>query len=103
MGRGLFATEAIKEGALVHTAEVLKIPVSETEGDCVLSRYVFGYDKKYAIFALGHGSLFNHSDAPNVEAVIDYVGKRPVMTYYALKEIKMGSELFIDYGPDYVF
>lgn len=56
----------------------------------------------YVIFMrFGYGGLYNHQDKPNAKLYIDYT------EYYgrciANSHIKSGSEIFIDYGPNYIF
>lgn len=56
----------------------------------------------YVIFMrFGYGGLYNHQDQPNAKLFIDYA------EYYgrciASSYIKAGSEIFIDYGPNYIF
>ena len=56
----------------------------------------------YVIFMrLGYGGLYNHQDNNNAKLYIDY------NEYYgkcvAEKDIAIGSEIFINYGPNYIF
>lgn len=56
----------------------------------------------YVIFMrLGYGGLYNHQDTNNAKLFIDYnqfYGK-----CVAEKNISQGEEIFINYGPHYVF
>ena len=56
----------------------------------------------YVIFIrLGYGGLYNHQDNENADLFIDYnqfYGK-----CVAKKNIVAGEEIFINYGPNYVF
>ena len=81
MGRGLFASENIKKGALIHVSELLKIPLLEVVMCPTIEKYVFGHSKKYSVMAFGLGSLFNHSSEPNVEAWHGYKDDRDVMEF----------------------
>ena len=46
----------------------------------------------------GNGSLFNHSNNPNVYYYHDQTGNR-LLYYAASKSIRKGEEMFISYGP----
>lgn len=48
--------------------------------------------------ALGIPSLMNHSETPNVGAVLDY--SKLTIRFYALRFIQANEELTLDYGPD---
>jgi uncharacterized protein len=100
MGRGLFATKNIKKDTLVHRAEFIKIFDEELNNCPTLAKYAFAYNKKYSMLVLGHGSLFNHSDSPNIESWITKYDGREVMDFYATKNIKKGEQLFIYYGGE---
>ena len=103
MGRGIFAPEHIKRGVLIHVSELLKIPLTEIIYCPTLEKYVFGYDKKHSVMALGLGSLFNHSEEPNVEAWHGYKDDREIMEFRTICQVKKGQQLFIDYGKNYPF
>lgn len=51
--------------------------------------------------ALGLGSMFNHSNKPNVGFQRDFDGK--LIRYITLREIQPGEELCISYGPNLWF
>lgn len=97
-GRGVFAKVALKKGDIVETAPFLYVP--EEEVGHTLNDYVFGYDENWNILVFGHGSMYNHSDTPNLtyehserlEDSFDYI---------ALRDIKANEEMFIDYGKQW--
>jgi len=104
MGRGLFATQDIPANATVHVADFIKVKDVEVDKCPDIARYVFGYTKKYSALCLGLGSLFNHSDEPNVDVYFDNKDGREVMEFISLRPIKIGEQLFISYGgEDYAF
>lgn len=104
MGRGVYATQYIKAGTKVHTAEFIKLKDSELPMNGVLAKYAFTYSKKYSVIALGVGSLFNHSNMPTVEAYFAEHDGREVMEYWSTADIKAGEQLFISYGgEEYAF
>lgn len=53
------------------------------------------------LLALGVGSLFNHSQTPNLDYRIDQ--KNAVIKYFAAKDIEPEEELFIFYGSNLWF
>ena len=57
---------------------------SVTEGDLLL--------------VLGHGMLYNHSANPNVEYLQD---EPTTITFRALRSVRPGDELTIDYGEEW--
>lgn len=57
--------------------------------------YEWGEDGSFVI-VLGYGSLYNHAKVPNVSYSRDL--EALAMTYTALRNIREGDELLIDYG-----
>ena len=97
-GRGVFATAFIPEGTVVERAPVLVMPsddvLSGSAGD-VLQNYVFEWGRGTMALALGYGSMYNHSYQQN--ARYDDVG-RLTKVYKALRDIKPGEEITINYN-----
>jgi SET domain-containing protein len=93
-GRGVFSQESIKRGEIIEESQLILIPESELGDE--LSRFVFAYDKKTVAIPLGNGSLYNHSEQPNVTTYFDF--KRQVLIFEALEDIPSSRELLIDYG-----
>jgi hypothetical protein len=97
-GRGVFAREFIPAGTIFERVPLLVIPakeVLECEHGGFLSQYVFEYGRGKVALALGFGSLYNHSYAPN--ARYDDAG-RQVKEYKALRDIQPGEEITINYN-----
>ncbi len=107
-GRGIVATQGIREGELIERSPVLIIPRNDRAlvDPTIMFTYVFmwehgtveedlyKHDGRAAI-ALGFTSLLNHSYRPNAdffrhidELMIDVV---------ALRDIEAGEEITIDY------
>src|SRR5581483_10085101 len=96
-GRGVFATTEIRRGAIFHRCPV--VIFHESEVGKGIENYVFGWDTDRLALALGYGSLFNHSESPNAEYLLEADNKLPEIYFKARKNIRVGEEIFIDYGP----
>lgn len=96
-GRGVFASVDFKEGAIIKVCPV--IPLSEEDfkklKGTTLENYPFSWNGEGTCIVLGYGSLYNHSDTPNI-AWVDWVDN--VKIFYALRDIKKGEELFFNYN-----
>lgn len=99
-GRGVFAARDIPEGALIEECPVIVVPEEQVEalGETVLGDYYFrwGGTGDEAAIALGFGSLYNHSDAPNAM----YVRQREarLLVFFAVKAIAAGDEILVSYN-----
>lgn len=100
-GRGVFATKAIEEGAVIEVCPV--VPLSR---ECGLSMprsfedYIYHWDAESdaAAFAAagGYGNFYNHSSDPN--ATLEYDFERLELTFRAARSIAPGEEVRFDYG-----
>lgn len=96
-GRGVFASIDLKPNVLVEKSPLILIPkedIIKIEAS-VLDNYVYEFKDGLAV-ALGMGSLFNHSDKPNVQWKI--LRKEQCVIFWTDQDIKAGDQLFIDYG-----
>ena len=70
VGRGVFALKRLAKSTLVEVAHCIWVPKAEYEdkvSKTVFEHYVFNCKKRGgAMLCLGLGSLFNHSDPPNL-------------------------------------
>src|SRR5437870_6251835 len=67
-GRGVFARRPIAAGAVIEHVPVLVVPVVHLVGghySPVLAKFFYFRDRASVSLALGYGSLYNHSYAPN--------------------------------------
>jgi SET domain-containing protein len=93
LGRGVFATKNLRNGQRIELSPTIEVEnVSGT-----LKNYVFGKDGKEYV-AFGCGSMFNHSDKPNVNWSFN---PNNDLLFVANKNIKKGEQLFINYGVHY--
>lgn len=51
----------------------------------------------------GIGSLINHNNNPNAEIRLQRVGGQQMVRVVAIRPIRNGQEIFINYGPQYIF
>ena len=108
-GRGVVAERDIPAGELVERAPVLIIPESDRAGvdPTNVGNHIFMWEhdtvaedlysqKGRAAVVLGLTSLINHSNSPNCDFVryIDALA----LDLVAIRAIKVGEELTIDYG-----
>jgi SET domain-containing protein len=98
-GRGVFAVHEVPRGGLLENGELLPLPADEPGASCTIVNYVFELTRTRTCLLLGSVSLCNHSDSPNAEVEIDPTGG----TYrlLALRKIRRGEEILIDYGKNY--
>ncbi len=98
-GRGVFAERFFASGELLERCEVLRIPASQlkTVQETVLAQYLFSCDDGSGdvAIALGHGSVYNHSDDANAEYVKDAGNNLIVFT--ARRDIAAGEEVTVTY------
>ncbi|KZT09334.1 uncharacterized protein LAESUDRAFT_675229 [Laetiporus sulphureus 93-53] len=98
-GRGVFASRPIDAYTVVEISPVLLFSSEEYEAHgkyTVLDQYTFRWRDGRMALALGLGSLFNHSQSPNVSYIIDT--KTESIRYTTMRRIETGEELCIFYG-----
>lgn len=103
MGRGLGATSMVFPGDIVEVSEILALSPEDTATleTTVLKYYKFRLDETRDCIVLGLGSLFNHSDEPNVSFSLEKESTgRIVMVFRATKIVIRSEQLFIDYRQD---
>lgn len=102
-GKGLcvFATENIPKGTLIESSPAL--PLTPTERKQVektlMNHYIYPWrSTRSAAVVFGYGSIYNHSFTPNADWKQDFRSIR--MTYRAIKDIKAGEEITINYNGE---
>lgn len=99
-GRGVFARCDIKKGELIERCPVIKVTRYDTSNlnESILVTYFFfvGRRKDQSVFALGFGSLYNHSYDPNATYKIKV--REEVIDFIAINNIKKDSEITVNYN-----
>jgi SET domain-containing protein len=102
-GRGIVTRRPIPSRTIIDISPILLFPTEEynQHGQFTqLDHYTYRWQGGMAL-ALGLGSMFNHSNKPNVGFQRDFPNK--VIRYSTLREIEEGEELCISYGPNLWF
>jgi hypothetical protein len=97
-GRGVYAKRPFRRGEVVEVAPVVVVPKKQIRMKDKLIHYVFEWNRTCYGVALGYGSLFNHSDKPDVEFSLDR--RKRVITFRAVRPIRVGQEVMTSYGYD---
>jgi SET domain-containing protein len=101
-GRGVFTAEDLPADALLEICPAIILPPEElsTIHQTHLHDYYFlwGEEQDHCAIALGFGSLYNHSYAPNARYLIDY--EKQSIDFYSLVPIAAGSEILVNYNGD---
>lgn len=92
-GFGVYAIEDIEADQLVEECPVvlMKRPPRREVYD-----FVFNWDDNYVGFALGYGSIYNHSEQNNIRFELNKDLK--TISYISNRKIERGEEIFINYG-----
>lgn len=96
IGRGVFARAAIAKGETIELCPVLGLAEDDAGG--VLNDYVVDDGDGGQVLMLGYGSLYNHSDDPNAEYVLE---ADDAYAFLATRDIAAGEEITITYGKDW--
>jgi len=97
-GRGVFARANIKRGEIIETCPIIKIPEEDPANlnGSILVTY-FYYFKTHLALTLGFGSIYNHSYTPNAKYKLR--ARESVIDFTAIKNIKKGEEITVNYNP----
>jgi hypothetical protein len=88
------------KGEIVEIAPIIFVGL-EAKAVPRLKDHIFEIDKEKQTYGvvLGYGSLYGHSNTPNITFAYNKQNKQ--MYFIAARFIKAGEELTIDYGKDY--
>jgi len=95
---GVFCVDYIKNGECFEVAPLLVIPKDQITGTVVMD-YVFKLDDSLYAIAFGNASLYNHRNQPMADWKINT--EKKTISFYALRDIEPGEEIFISYGKSY--
>jgi uncharacterized protein len=99
-GRGVFAGRAFRAGEVIERCPVISLTRAEadTAAETILDDYFFawGDDGDDRALAMGYGELYNHSPDPNALVTRDMKALELVVS--ALRAIRKGEQITIDYG-----
>lgn len=103
MGRGVYTKNAIKKDSIIEVAPVVVMNAEERIllDKTLLHDYIFewGEKKDQCCMALGLVPMYNHSFEANCEYEMYF--KKEVIAVKAVRDIKAGEELFINYNGDW--
>ncbi len=101
-GRGVFCKQLITKDEEFEISPVLVLPAEDydTVRASQLVDYFFSFNKEEntLALALGFGSLYNHAIYSNAAYVLDREAK--TITFFALEDIKPGTEICINYAGE---
>lgn len=95
----MFAGGRLARGTVLDRGYVVEFLDDEDAKSNFVERYAFDFDGVQVCTVLGIASLCNHSAEANAEIEID--DERGTCRLLALRDIKRGEEIFIDYGAEY--
>jgi hypothetical protein len=101
-GRGLFARWALGPGEVATTAEAVLLDEADSDhlADHPLSAYLVDWDDDgTTAVPFGPLSFVNHDGDPNAELIVDQ--DRGVVQLVTRRQVEVGEELTVDYGPDH--
>jgi hypothetical protein len=97
-GRGVITLDPILRGQLVESCPVIVMPESDILTGSILDSVVYlwhlGSPSTVAV-CLGMGSLYNHSDTPNIDYTCELSCDE--IRFYTLRDIQAGEELTHNY------
>ena len=83
MGFGVFACQNIDEGIIVETCYTLK---TYRQSFNPAIDYLFSFTNTESLLPLGHGSIYNHSDTPNIHWRLINIEPPIIMEFFSLKK-----------------
>lgn len=101
LGNGVFALRNFKKGELIESAPVLTFSPKERLilEKTKLNYYIYPWrSTRGACIALGFGCIYNHSFEPNADWKQNF--KKETMEYKALRDIKKGEEILVNYNGE---
>jgi hypothetical protein len=100
-GLGVFALKDFSVGEIIESAPALTFDTKgrKTLERTKLSHYIYPWrSTRGAALILGYGSIYNHSFSPNADWKQNF--KTQSMVYRAIKPIKKGEEVLVNYNGE---
>jgi len=100
-GRGVFALKNFGKGEIIEKCPVINVTPKERKHceKTILNFYIYPWrSTRSGSVVLGYGSLYNHSFAPNADWKQNF--KEESMVYRALRDIKKGEEITVNYNGE---
>ena len=99
-GRGVFAKFNIKKGEVLELSPYIEVPGKDHDSvqNTILTYYWYEVKRKVRAIGLGYASLYNHTKENNADFQV--FAKSKQVKIKALKDIKKGDEVFLNYGYD---
>lgn len=98
-GLGVFAGRDFKKDETVEICPYLKIYKGHMNDECEVGDYTFEFDDESEVLIQGYGSMYNHHKDNNIDYIYDEGDD--MFEFVALRDIKKGEELTVNYGDDY--
>ena len=97
---GIFAAKKISKDEIIEACPIIILDKNATGiiNKTSLYDYYFSWKNHGSAIALGRGSLYNHSYNPN--AVYKKNLRNNIITFIALRLIKKGEEITVNYNGD---
>lgn len=100
-GRAVFAARNFQPGEVIESCPVLVLSPTERKHceKTLLNYYIYPWKStRSASVVLGYGSIINHSYTPNADWKQNF--KTESMVYRAIKPIKKGEEITVNYNGE---
>lgn len=100
-GKGVFALTTISSGEVIELVPAITCKRETLNASALIDYYFNIEDEKNdeCAVALGWGSVYNHSDTPSANWILDPAGQE--IAFIALREICADEEITINYGSSY--
>ena len=100
-GRGVFALRNFNKGEIIEDCPVINITPKERKmvEETIFNYYIYPWRSTLSgSLVLGYGSIYNHSFSPNADWKQNF--KTNSMVYRAIKPIKKGEEITVNYNGE---
>ncbi len=95
---GVFALVDIAPYEILEETPYFLVPKEEADSAPSCNIYTYGFSDENLLIGTGCACLYNHSYEPTADYTIDKVNQ--MICHYAIKNIREGEEITIDYGEE---